>query len=173
MESGDHCWDCPGVGELYVQKRFGEPSRVEVRNLEGIRCEGGGTDGDEEGEHILQRFYPNVSSLIYEPKSTHNSPSAPNGIWNISAIQGRSHALKLCEKACQLTSPNPVPHSAKHCSYDSLSGGGGSVELCVAFHSKPCCSRNLAPHALSLTASTRLVDATRRTTSNTAVGRKA
>ena len=41
--------------------------------------------------------------------------------------------------------------------------------LCVAFHSAACRSASLAPHCASLTASTRLVDTTRRMTSNATI----
>ena len=106
-------------------------------------------------------------------ESVHNSPSAPNGIWNISAIQGRSHELKVWEKASQSISPSPVPHSTKHWSYVRVNGGGGSVGPCVAFHSAEYWFCRLAAHFHSWMASTRVVNATRRMTNGIAVGEKA
>jgi hypothetical protein len=117
--------------------------------LQRVCREGGRADSEKEGEEVIRWCYSGMSSAVHEPKSVHNSPSAPNGIWNVSAIQGRSHVLKVCEKASQSMSPSPVPHSTKHCSYVRINGGGGSVGPCVAFHSEEYWSCRLAAHSQS------------------------
>ena len=146
MECGDHGRDCLGIGEIYVQKCFIEPSCVEMCYLQRVGREGGRADSKKEVEEVIRWCYSSMSSAIHEPKSVHNSPSAPNGIWNISAIQGRSHELKVWEKASQSISPSPVPHSTKHWSYVRVNGGGGSVGPCVAFHSVEYWFCRLAAH---------------------------
>lgn len=59
---------------------------------------------------------PDTWILYTDPRS------APNGTWSLRAIQGNNHAPKLPDKASQSTSPTPVPHSTKHCSYERCSG---------------------------------------------------
>ena len=68
-------------------------------------------------------------------------------------IHGRYQAPKFWENDCQSMSPSPEPHSSKHCSYEMVSEGGGSVVL-VEFGAVFCCASSLAPHALRLRAPT-------------------
>jgi len=55
-----------------------------------------------------------------------DSHSAPKGIWNARTIHGKIHAVTLWGNTSQVILFNPLPHSAKHCSYVTLNGGGCS-----------------------------------------------
>ena len=105
-----------GIGVFDIQECSSDPTPVEVCNIEGVCSESGGTDGDEKGHKIVQWLCSSCESQFNMKEGRVDLRSPPNGIWNISEIHGNNHAPKLDEKYCQLISPNPPPHSTRHCS---------------------------------------------------------
>ena len=60
MECGDHGRDCLGIGEIYVQKCFIEPSGVEMCYLQGVDREDRRADGQEKVEDVIRWFYASI-----------------------------------------------------------------------------------------------------------------
>ena len=103
----------PAIGVIDGGETIVGPVSVDSREGEGERCEGGGSDGEDDW-CVVVRKWAKLSAQARE-----NSPemklsrlfSAPNGSWLMRASQGNSQAENCWEKMDGSNGSCPLPHS--------------------------------------------------------------